>query len=60
MSVESISSRIIQTDKFISNYTALLIKSVRSQLPDLAHEVEKETVISWSYLLSCASIFSNS
>lgn len=60
MSVESLCSRIIQSDKFKSNYDALLKKSVCSQLPNLLHEDVREIEISWSYLLSCASIFSNS
>ena len=60
MSVESLSSRIIQSNKFIRNYTALLIKSACSQLPNLVHEGEQEPEINWNYLLSCASIFSNS
>ena len=60
MSVESICSRIIQTEKFERNYTELLKKSVCSQLPMLDCADEQKSEINWNYLLSCASIFSNS
>lgn len=57
MSLETLISRIISSDKFSKTYTALLRKSVSSQIPNLKAPKGQEE-IDWGYLISCASILS--
>ena len=61
MSLNSLVYRIISLEKFKKEYSNLLVSSVRSQIPNLDYENIAETnPIDWSYLLTCASLFSKS
>lgn len=56
MSVETLVSKIIESDKFKLNYTSLLVQSVRSQIPNIQVSDDVDLEIDWGYLISCASI----
>ena len=60
MSLDTLISRITLSDRFRKNYTALLKKSVCSQIPNIQRTEEQDGEIDWGYLVSCASIFSRS
>ena len=56
MSVDTLVSKIIESDKFKFNYNNLLVQSVRSQIPNIQTADNATLEIDWGYLISCASI----
>ena len=56
MSVDTLVSKIIESDKFKLNYNSLLVQSVRSQIPNIQTADNTNLEIDWGYLISCASI----
>ena len=56
MSVDTLVTRIVESDKFQRNYRRLLIQSVSSQIPNIQCTDSVDMKIEWGYLLSCASL----
>lgn len=61
MSLDTLISRIISSDKFQQEYTHILKKSVCSQIPNMiCEDICRDTEANWPYLISCASILARS
>ena len=56
LSVDTLVSRIVESEKFKNNYHNLLVQSVSSQIPNIQATSNRDSDIDWGYLISCASI----